>query len=66
MFEEDVIKFILGFGFEFYYIVDEWFVEDYCGNVIFDYRDKEVKLYEVFLKMDFCLRDESYILIECV
>lgn len=40
--------------FDLYFIVDEWVVEDYIGNIIFDYRDIEIKFYEVFLKWDFC------------
>lgn len=62
--EEDAIKFTSGPGSESYHTADEWLAEDYCGNVIPDYRDKEAKLYEALLKMDFCSRDESYILIE--
>ena len=62
--EEDAIKFTSGPGSESYHTADEWLEEDYCGNVIPDYRDKEAKLYEALLKIDFCSRDESYILIE--
>ena len=56
--EEDTIKFTSGSGSD-YHTADEWLIEDYSGNIIPDYRDRESKMYEALLKMDFCTGHES-------
>ena len=52
--DEETIKFIPGSDSDSYQTADEWLVEDYFGNIIPDYRDRETKMYEALLKRDFC------------
>ena len=52
--DEETIKFTSGSGSDSYQTADEWLVEDYFGNIIPDYRDRETKMYEALLKRDFC------------
>lgn len=52
--DEETIKFTSGSGSDSYHTADEWLVEDYVGNIIPDYRDRESKMYEALLKRDFC------------
>ena len=52
--DEETIKFIPRSDSDSYQTADEWLVEDYFGNIIPDYRDRETKMYEALLKRDFC------------
>ena len=52
--DEETIKFIPGSDSDSYLTADEWLVEDYFGNIIPDYRDRDTKMYEALLKRDFC------------
>ena len=52
--DEETIKFTSGSDSDSYHTADEWLVEDYFGNIIPDYRDRETKMYEALLKRDFC------------
>ena len=52
--DEETIKFIPGSDSDSYETADEWLIEDYFGNIIPDYRDRETKMYEALLKRDFC------------
>jgi len=56
--DEETIKFTSGSGSDSYHTADEWLVEDYFGNIIPDYRDRETKMYEALLKRDFCTSAE--------
>ena len=57
--DEQTIKFSSGSGSDSYHTADEWLVEDYFGNIIPDYRDRETKMYEALLKRDFCTGAEG-------
>ena len=48
--DEETIKFTSGSGSDSYHTADEWLVEDYFGNIIPDFRDREAKMYEALLK----------------
>ena len=52
--DEETIKFIPGSDSDSYLTADDWLVEDYLGNIIPDYRDRDTKMYEALLKRDFC------------
>ena len=52
--DEETIKFTSGSSSDSYHTADEWLVEDYFGNIIPDYRDRETKMYQALLKRDFC------------
>ena len=56
--EEDTIKFKSGSGSD-YHTAEEWLIEDYAGDIIPDYRDRESKMYEALLKRDFCTSHEG-------
>lgn len=58
--DDETIRFASGSGSDSYYTADEWLAEDYTGNVIPDYRDRESKLYDALLKRDFCHHSDSY------
>ena len=53
--DEEKMIFTSGSGSDSYQTADEWLVEDYFGNIIPDYRDRETKMYEALLKRDFCI-----------
>ena len=57
--DEETIKFTSGSGSDSYQTADEWLVEDYFGNIIPDYRDRDTKMYEALLKRDFCTGAEK-------
>lgn len=52
--DEETIQLSSGSSSDSYHTVEEWIAEDYIGNVIPDYRDRETKLYDALLKRDFC------------
>ena len=56
--DEETIKFIPGSDSDSYLTADDWLVEDYLGNIIPDYRDRDTKMYEALLKRDFCTSAE--------
>jgi len=57
--DEETIKFTSGSGSDSYHTADEWLVEDYLGNIIPDYRDRETKMYDALLERDFCTSEEK-------
>lgn len=58
--DKEKVKYNSGSGSDSYHTADEWLIEDYAGNIIPDYRDRETKLYEALLKRDFCTGGERY------
>ena len=52
--DEETIQLSSGSSSDSYHTAEEWISEDYIGNVIPDYRDRETKLYDALLKRDFC------------
>lgn len=52
--DQETIQLSSGPSSDSYHTADEWIAEDYIGNVIPDYRDRETKLYDALLKRDFC------------
>ena len=52
--DEETIQLSSGSSSDSYHTAEEWIAEDYIGNVIPDYRDRETKLYDALLKRDFC------------
>lgn len=51
---EETMQLSSGSSSDSYHTAEEWIAEDYIGNVIPDYRDRETKLYDALLKKDFC------------
>ena len=56
----ETVKFTSGSGSDSFHTADEWLAEDFSGNVIPDYRDRESKLYDALLKRDFCQGADTY------
>lgn len=56
----ETVKFTSGSGSDSFDTADEWLAEDFSGNVIPDYRDRESKLYDALLKRDFCQGADTY------
>ena len=57
--DNDRIRFSSGSSSDSYHTADEWLLEDFAGNIIPDYRDRETKMYEALLKRDFCTGAEG-------
>ena len=58
--DDETIKFTSRSGSDSFHTADEWLAEDYIGNVIPDYRDRESKLYDALLKRDVCHGSVTY------
>ena len=49
---EGEVGILSGRGTDSFHTADEWFLEDGLGNIVPDYRDSELKMYELLLKRD--------------